>query len=114
METGVGNSPRFPIHPSGLSCSLEPSLNPPALRGLSSSELLWPLTCLALLRVHIFHFCALQILLEAGSSGQVLWAQAWKPTSQHAREKRGVAGLLLGRTERAARAAELQLCAQAR
>ena len=29
-------------------------------------------------------------------------------------EKRGVAGLLLGRTERAARAAELQLCAQAR
>ena len=28
--------------------------------------------------------------------------------------KRGVAGLLLGRTERAARAAELQLCAQAR
>ena len=34
--------------------------------------------------------------------------------SQHAGEKRGVAGLLLGRTERAARAAELQLCAQAR
>ena len=34
----------------------------------------------------------------------------WKPSSQHAREKRGVAGLLLGRTERAARAAELQLC----
>ena len=33
---------------------------------------------------------------------------------QHAGEKRGVAGLLLGRTERAARAAELQLCAQAR
>ena len=29
-------------------------------------------------------------------------------------EKRGVADLLLGRTERAARAAELQLCAQAR
>ena len=29
-------------------------------------------------------------------------------------EKRGVAGLLLGRTEPAARAAELQLCAQAR
>ena len=41
-------------------------------------------------------------------------AQAWKPRSQHAGEKRGVAGLLLGRTERAARAAELQLCAQAR
>ena len=41
-------------------------------------------------------------------------AQAWKPSSQHAGEKRGVAGLLLGRTERAARAAELQLCAQAR
>ena len=41
-------------------------------------------------------------------------AQAWKPGSQHAGEKRGVAGLLLGRTERAARAAELQLCAQAR
>ena len=40
--------------------------------------------------------------------------QAWKPGSQHAGEKRGVAGLLLGRTERAARAAELQLCAQAR
>ena len=38
----------------------------------------------------------------------------WKPSSQHAGEKRGVAGLLLGRTERAARAAELQLCAQAR
>ena len=38
----------------------------------------------------------------------------WKPGSQHAGEKRGVAGLLLGRTERAARAAELQLCAQAR
>ena len=37
-------------------------------------------------------------------------AQAWKPSSQHAGEKRGVAGLLLGRTERAARAAELQLC----
>ena len=36
------------------------------------------------------------------------------PGSQHAGEKRGVAGLLLGRTERAARAAELQLCAQAR
>ena len=36
------------------------------------------------------------------------------PSSQHAGEKRGVAGLLLGRTERAARAAELQLCAQAR
>ena len=35
-------------------------------------------------------------------------------SSQHAGEKRGVAGLLLGRTERAARAAELQLCAQAR
>ena len=41
-------------------------------------------------------------------------AQAWKPGSQHAGEKRGVAGLLLGRTERAARAAELQICAQAR
>ena len=27
-------------------------------------------------------------------------AQAWKPGSQHAGEKRGVAGLLLGRTER--------------
>ena len=35
-------------------------------------------------------------------------------SSHHAGEKRGVAGLLLGRTERAARAAELQLCAQAR
>ena len=50
----------------------------------------------------------------AESSRQVLCAQAWKPGSQHAGEKRGVAGLLLGRTERAARAAELQLCAQAR
>ena len=27
----------------------------------------------------------------------MLWAQAWKPGSQHAGEKRGVAGLLLGR-----------------
>ena len=35
----------------------------------------------------------------------MLCAQAWKPGSQHAGEKRGVAGLLLGRTERAARAA---------
>ena len=43
-----------------------------------------------------------------------LLSQAWKPSSQHAGEKRGVAGLLLGRTERAARAAELQLCAQER
>ena len=32
----------------------------------------------------------------------LLCAQAWKPSSQHAGEKRGVAGLLLGRTERAA------------
>ena len=30
------------------------------------------------------------------------FSQAWKPSSQHAGEKRGVAGLLLGRTERAA------------
>ena len=37
----------------------------------------------------------------------MLCAQAWKPGSQHAGEKRGVAGLLLGRTERAAGAAEL-------
>ena len=42
------------------------------------------------------------------------FCQAWKPGSQQAGEKIGVAGLLLGRTERAARAAELQLCAQAR
>ena len=28
----------------------------------------------------------------------MLCAQAWKPSSQHAGEKRGVAGLLLGRT----------------
>ena len=27
-------------------------------------------------------------------------AQAWKPSSQHAGEKRGVAGLLLGRTDK--------------
>ena len=46
--------------------------------------------------------------------GTIIVTQAWKPGSQHAGEKRGVAGLLLGRTERAARAAELQLCAQAR
>ena len=39
---------------------------------------------------------------------------AYPQGHQHAGEKRGVAGLLLGRTERAARAAELQLCAQAR
>ena len=45
---------------------------------------------------------------------KILWRRTWKPGSQHAGEKRGVAGLLLGRTERAARAAELQLCAQAR
>ena len=44
----------------------------------------------------------------------LICAQAWKPSSQQAVEKRGVAGMLLGRTERAARAAELQLCAQAR
>ena len=31
----------------------------------------------------------------ARGSGQVLCAQAWKPGSQHAGEKRGVAGLLL-------------------
>ena len=37
----------------------------------------------------------------------MLCAQAWQPSSQHAGEKRGVAGLLLGRTERAARAAAL-------
>ena len=30
----------------------------------------------------------------------MLCAQAWKPGSQHAGEKRGVAGLLLGRTQR--------------
>ena len=30
----------------------------------------------------------------------MLCAQAWKPSSQHAGEERGVAGLLLGRTER--------------
>ena len=35
----------------------------------------------------------------------MLCAQAWKPSTQHAGEKRGVADLLLGRTERAARAA---------
>ena len=48
------------------------------------------------------------------SLGRQSWADTWKPGYQHAGEKRGVAGLLLGRTERAARAAELQLCAQAR
>ena len=32
----------------------------------------------------------------------MLCAQAWKPGSQHAGEKRGVAGLLLGRTQREA------------
>ena len=30
---------------------------------------------------------------DKGVSGQVLCAQAWKPGSQHAGEKRGVAGL---------------------
>ena len=60
----------------------------------------------------INYFLGLKVLTE--SSGQVLCAQASKPSSQHTGEKRGVAGLLLGRTERAARAAELQLCAQAR
>ena len=50
----------------------------------------------------------------SGKARQVLCAQAWKPSSQQAGEKRGVAGLLLGRTVRAARASELQLCAQAR
>ena len=39
-----------------------------------------------------------------------LAAVAFLKEAQHAGEKRGVAGLLLGRTERAARAAELQLC----
>ena len=44
----------------------------------------------------------------------MLCAQAWKPGSQHAGEKRGVAGLFLGRTERAARAAELHRTCWAR
>ena len=57
-------------------------------------------------------FDGMWIRVGTGESGLVL--RAWKPGSQHAREKRGVADLLLGRTERAARAAELQLCAQAR
>ena len=34
------------------------------------------------------------------SLSRELRASAWKPSSQHAGEKRGVAGLLLGRTER--------------
>ena len=63
---------------------------PPPTSPASQSSLLWTYNCLP-----------------------PLCAQAWKPSSQHAGEKRGVAGLLLGRTERAARAAELQLCAQA-
>ena len=55
---------------------------------------------------------ACQVVLEANWArrGGCSLHQAWKPGSQHAGEKRGVAGLLLGRTERAARAAELQLC----
>ena len=48
--------------------------------------------------------CEHECVCKCVSSGQSARAQA----------KRGVAGLLLGRTERAARAAELQLCAQAR
>ena len=44
----------------------------------------------------------------------LLYSKVNQLYTQHAGEKRGVAGLLLGRTERAARAAELQLCAQAR
>ena len=44
--------------------------------------------------------------VTAGPKRPHLGAQAWKPGSQHAGEKRGVAGLLLGRTERAARAAD--------
>ena len=54
------------------------------------------------------------VSVDSAGAEQCASAQAWKPSSQHAGEKRGVAGLLLGRTERAARAAELQLCAQAR
>ena len=38
--------------------------------------------------------------------------QAWKPSSQHAGEKRGVAGLFLGRTERADRTAEKAMIKQ--
>ena len=33
-----------------------------------------------------------RLLCPWGFSGQVLWAQAWKPGSQHAGEKRGVVG----------------------
>ena len=34
---------------------------------------------------------------HAAVHGVAICAQAWKPSSQHAGEKRGVAGLLLGR-----------------
>ena len=58
----------------------------------------------------------------ATHSSILAWRSPWteesgiteSDTTKHAGQKRGVAGLLLGRTERAARAAELQLCAQAR
>ena len=55
---------------------------------------------------------------EAASAEQrnhtLIMVRARWQRARGAGEKRGVAGLLLGRTERAARAAELQLCAQAR
>ena len=50
-----------------------------------------------------------ELVIDREAWHDAVHAQAWKPGSQHAGEKRGVAGLLLGRTEPAARAAELQL-----
>ena len=49
-----------------------------------------------------------------GVENNLLFCDWWHKVCGYTGEKRGVAGLLLGRTERAARAAELQLCAQAR
>ena len=51
----------------------------------------------------------LKVLINmlTGANQAAICAQAWKPGSQHAGEKRGVAGLLLGRTERAATVSSL-------
>ena len=59
---------------------------------------------------------SLELCIQLGNSFLFSFAFMWwgaargfRPSGRHAGEKRGVAGLLLGRTERAARAAELQL-----
>ena len=64
------------------------------------------------LRKHLINGCVYHVTLAseqpcAWVNGELTSRKAkWKPGSQHAGEKRGVAGLLLGRTERAARAAD--------